>query len=878
VISKKDLTRLLNLILGLSILFICFNGTSDARMLPQEEIKPSEFTGAFKPAVDPPEAQVRVHRVGNVYLTMTNWGFFGSQGRQLYETIGGCFSPSPDREAVAPSFEMPPNSGLEYLYQAALWIGAVVEGETLVTVGADGWFAINEMAPATGSEGGIIESSTRPGVQCYSPDAISEQDIIAVYYDTADAPLTYSDPRTDWDERKHHPLGVEITQKSYSWSYAYAEDFVLIDFNIKNINKGKIIEKIWLGLYVDADVYHINENPNGSEEGAQDDIAGFKDSVIARGRKVEIATAYIADNDGQPSRGIYTETSATGVSGVRVVRAPAEVKTYFNWWISNSDGYPKDWGPWLRSNQDKWAVINPYNSGNTFPDDAMGTPGGDRSKYFELSNGEWDYDQIFTATYAAKHPDAGWLKPPTQYENDLADGYDTRYLMSFGEFPYLPPGDSVKVTIGYVGGENFHVDPTNRARYLPGNPEKYYANLDFSDFATNSLWAAWVYDNPLPGEDTGDGIPDFKGPPPPTPPEISIDPKDGEIKIRWNGKKSEKGKDSFTFVEDFEGYNIYTNTTGFNSDWTLVASYDQTNNYTITQWHRYLYRTRKWTLIEASITLDSLKSSFKEPPIGDNPLVWTRNNPYVYTGIDTLVFSIPQKDSLGEWARDTLTGLCLLDTAYTVSYLDSLFFEKQGWNLGFGDIKVYKEYADSVDQELIPETDTVQDRYWDYEFKMSGFLPSQSFYVCVTTFDFGHPPTDIPSLESGKSINKTLVYAVDSPELVREKGDEIIVYPNPYRGDQRVEYRDYGSEPGATEFDRRLHFLNLPAKCTIRIFTLDGDLVRTIYHDKSPEDATASYEEWNMISRNTQAIVSGIYLYSVESQYGNYIGKFVVLK
>jgi hypothetical protein len=883
--QKKNYWLLLRMVLGIIFLVTIFDLESNALIMPKEKMKSARSPGLFKPMVDPPEAQVRVHRVGNVYLAITNWGFFGSQGRQIYESIGGCFNPSPGKEAVAPSFEMPPNSGLEYLYWSALWVGAIVEGETLVTVGADGWFGINEMAPAQGSEGAIIERSTRPGVECYSPDAISEQDIIAVYYDTADAPLTYQDPRTDWDERKHRPLGIEVTQKSYSWSYAYAEDFILIDFNIKNINEKRSIEKMWLGLFVDADVYGIDENVVGSEQGAQDDIAGFKDSVFARGKKIEIATSWVADNDGQPSKGLFTETSPTGVSGVRVVRAPKEVKTNFNWWISHSEGYPKDWGPWLKDNQEKWEQINPYGTGKRFPGNAMGTPGGDRSKYFVMSNGEWDYDQIFTGVYsditAAPSPEdpvVEWVKASQMVKDDLADGFDTRYLFSFGEFPYLAPGDSVMVTIAYVGGEEFHRDPSNRARSLPRNPKAFYGNLDFSDFAVNSVWAAWVYDNPIAGEDTGDGIPDFKGPPPPVTPELTVDTEDGQIKIKWNGKRTEKSRDSFTFANDFEGYNIYINRTGFNSDWTLVASFDRPDNYSITQWHRYEYRPRKWNLVESSITLDSLQSAFKIPPIGDDPLAWNKDHPYVYLGTDTLVFSIPQMDSLGEWARDTLTGLCLLDTLYFVSYLDSLYFERQGWNKGLRDIKVYKEYADSVDQRLIPQTDTIQDRYWDYEFTMSGFLPSESFYISVTTFDFGHAPTAIPPLESGKSINKTLVYPVDSPELTRKQGDEIVVYPNPYRGDQRVEYRTYGSEPGATEFDRRIHFLNLPAKCTIRIFTLDGDLVRTIYHDKTESDPTASHEEWDMITRNTQAVVSGIYLFSVESEYGNHVGKFVILK
>ena len=35
---------------------------------------------------------------------------------------------------------------------------------------------------------------------------------------------------------------------------------------------------------------------------------------------------------------------------------------------------------------------------------------------------------------------------------------------------------------------------------------------------------------------------------------------------------------------------------------------------------------------------------------------------------------------------------------------------------------------------------------------------------------------------------------------------------------------------------------------------------------------------WDLISRNTQAVVSGIYLYSVESAQGTQVGKFVIIK
>ena len=99
-----------------------------------------------------------------------------------------------------------------------------------------------------------------PAASCYSPDAVSEQDIIAVYTDTsADIPLS-PQQMIPWDNRKHFPLNIQITQKSYSWSYEYAEDFVLIDFTIKNIGVKKI-KDMYVGLYVDADVMHIRRKP-----------------------------------------------------------------------------------------------------------------------------------------------------------------------------------------------------------------------------------------------------------------------------------------------------------------------------------------------------------------------------------------------------------------------------------------------------------------------------------------------------------------------------------------------------------------------------------------------------------------------------------------
>jgi hypothetical protein len=59
--------------------------------------------------------------------------------------------------------------------------------------------------------------------------------------------------------------------------------------------------------------------------------------------------------------------------------------------------------------------------------------------------------------------------------------------------------------------------------------------------------------------------------------------------------------------------------------------------------------------------------------------------------------------------------------------------------------------------------------------------------------------------------------------------------------------------------------------------TLASGQVRQGYNRQqdNPNDGQAS---WNLISRNGQDIVSGIYLFTVESKHGTQRGKFVVIR
>jgi hypothetical protein len=86
---------------------------------------------------------------------------------------------------------------------------------------------------------------------------------------------------------------------------------------------------------------------------------------------------------------------------------------------------------------------------------------------------------------------------------------------------------------------------------------------------------------------------------------------------------------------------------------------------------------------------------------------------------------------------------------------------------------------------------------------------------------------------------------------------------------------------------RRLKFINLPSDCTIRIFNLNGELVRTLVHhhtlapDEGEQEVANSAggdEWWDLLSDNRQLISSGIYIFHIQSPVGEQIGKFVVIR
>jgi hypothetical protein len=826
-------------IAGSAAVFVLLSGVALADNNPKLQPPTGQFTAA--PAID-----YGFHSRGNMQLIVSNNGTIGSFGQTMFDPFTG--------KNVTSCF-YPKNSDITSLWVGAFWIGAVVGRDTLVSCGSEDHYETQEFQPDVEPLGKVRIKSIDPNSKFYDPEAHSEEDIIAEYADTLTDPGAVG--RDRFDGLSHRPLGIKIEQTSMAWSYSYADDFVLFDYDIENIGQSRL-KRVYMGIWIDGDMWHTSRN---GPIGWEDDIVGFRRTQEAPEGCNFIDTvniAYHADNDGDPVGADWDFRSTRNVLGSRVVRTPSDSLEYsFNWWITNYSDPNADFGP-----RRTGSPTNPFRQVGV----GLGTPRGDRNRYYVMRHPEFDYDLLNTAVDQTQ---SGWLPPPQNAER-LAAGYDCRYLLSFGPFD-IDPGQHLPVSFAWVGGTNFHRQPTDFVNFFnPYSPSALYESLDFSQLAVNSRWASWVYDNP--GVDTdgdgnfgrfrvcdstdtfwyqGDGVPDFRGASPPPAPKMKVIPSVGKFTIRWNGFLSETTPDVFLRRPDFEGYNVYVARDDRASSFSLLSSYDRED------YNRFRFELSGpegsgWVLEEIPFTIDSLRVLYG-PTF--SPDLYPRSNPLAVDG--EFYYFAP----MGGNADDlTLPG---------------------------GIRKVYPGATDpGVDTTLWTDDDVTTEhgvrlpKYYEYEYAVTDLLPTVPYYVSVTSLDFGSPKAGLPALETAPVNNMIEEFALPSSDSVVAQGQDVYVWPNPYRLDADYAGNGFENRQGnlASERARLIHFANLPAVCTISIFSLDGDLIRRIDHDYAEGSPMSMHDSWDLVTRNTQSVVSGLYYWVVESAGRTQVGKLVIIK
>jgi len=448
--------------------------------------------------------------VGNLGLTITNFGILGNGWNRMED---GSIHPScqyKQQTEIA-------REQVEHFSYAGLWVGGVVNGERRVSTAiVDGVFESGNEGFELFAESPIliqssISSTTQDSMaKYYSPNAVSHQDMFSDFKDYGE---TASD---DLGIPNHQPLGLDIHLESYSWNYAYADAFVILNYSFKN-SSTDTIHDIYAGIWADPSVANFNYTDYYTPGGGftwYDNLNGFDESIDDAGFKRNIAYQYDADGDDGWAES-YLGMSVLGGS------IPMEyLKTHYSQWVwtnsSNSD-YPTYSMP-LDDNEryDKMSSSVPKGTGPEYTGE--GYPSAENSWLFLVSAGPIGSKPNMDTT--------SWT---------------------------LAPGDSCSIAFSVVCG----LWSDGNSGDSPGRRGNLFINYD---------WAQKAYDgedknrnNILDdGEDTNENqiLDRYILPAPPPAPNMHVDIESGQVTLYWQDN-SESFLDPISQQEDFEGYRIY---------------------------------------------------------------------------------------------------------------------------------------------------------------------------------------------------------------------------------------------------------------------------------------------------------------------------------
>jgi hypothetical protein len=212
-------------------------------------------------------------------------------------------------------------------------------------------------------------------------------------------------------------------------------------------------------------------------------------------------------------------------------------------------------------------------------------------------------------------------------------------------------------------------------------------------------------------------------------------------------------------------------------------------------------------------------------------------------------------------------GGSLEDSVYFYDVIPKLR-QGVGWNSPFGAIECL---GTRIDLPL------GADQFFWFDCDASnGF----TYYYAVTTFDRGYT-----SSSSAQGLVKTdnCFVSEGQPYPCRDELEQIVmevdpqddlynvyVVPNPYRsGGSRLTAPNYHNFP-----DNLVRFVNVPHDCTIKVFTVSGDLVWENVQNNDGGNVT-----WDLTNRGSEPVTSGVYIYRVEKPDGDAMyGRLVVIR
>ncbi len=862
------------------------------------------IAAALGPQVPPPEAQDLItHDKGNIRTTVSNWG-----------TIGGL------SHLGFPSGEWPKGSGHNYLAELKYWMGAVVAtGDTLLADSDDDYAPMTSYSTSTDYR---IRLSTDPSRYEYDPtDLTGEEHGNPAYgwrrYDPDSNAWVYNevwDPQTQAyysggpsslqesiyrfadDGLGSSLLGLEMVQTIYQWNYSYNEDviFVVLDISNKSDND---YENFAFGLYCDFDI----GGPDGTGEN------GRLGDLVASDTSLNLAWTYDADGY-DPGWG---PSVVAGVMGTRYIETPDNIgMTAFRT------------GEWERiantNDREKYAYITDHTYEASLPPTdqyyVQATSGIslERGKTirigFALIAGYDEADfrnksRIAQTVYSNHF--VGPTPPKPSNLTVLPGNRETRLswdrtapesidpLMGIADFAgyklyrstdqgaswgrlvrnndgSLGP-DYVPLAIWRVEDPSQPIAHTYVDTSLTNGYEYWYSIVAFDKGDTLAGVGPLQTAYGRPGSDVNAGASTPRSNP------AGYVPVESTLRHEVVGTGRASGGEVIPVLFDDSQFSGDEYEVGFKEDmyattWFVVNRttgdtlandlVDQTadaaqapvvdgvqvlvlnGERTPTHYRQVNFSSGADTTLQLGYSYGPMGDAFGFPIGGDINFRSTYQLRFTATG------------SVGYSFYDDVTPIDLPFEVWNTTTNEQVLAEiyhidgsEPGWD------PRNRDYISIVN---VPYDDESHPEVFPYGHAWFFRLDTASYNFRIgDVFEVGGAPvngSDDRFVFNAPSTNK---------QAAGQALDKIRVVPNPYIARAGWE---------SVEGERRLEFINLPVKATIRVYTLAGDLVQTLDHDG------AGTFVWNMLTSNGQGIAPGLYFYHVESEVGERVGKFAVIK
>jgi len=817
-----------------------------------------EISKADKSVFDGPQRAVvldgsNVHNVGALQMHLFNWGEWGSHP--------GSAQPY----SYAPSAQWPGGSGVEYLFAAGLWVGAIKSGVPTVSTAA----FEREFRPSPDSrdilyrsEEGAAGGQRIPSVDADDDgDGQVDEDRLDGYDNDGDGRIDedygaigramYSCRYSDFESAstriypEHNPLNIEITQESYQWGARQLDDVIAIELKLKNVGNA-VLQDVYIGMYVDGDV-----GPIQKEHYWEDDMAARRRvdvlcTDVGPGQ-IDIGYMYDADGDDEEAPGRFGVTFLSFTTDSSGLSAPTGVSMASFAHFSGRQTFTFGGDP--TNDFERYEVLSQhsFDEASTLARDyRFLVSAGPFLEWFPDSTievqmafaiGETESEMITSAAAAQGVYRGLWF----DVDNDPLTGIAGREGKIWGPKARVfldecrKPSRTVTDVAGCDTERLFEDRFTGEIRHLPEG-EFIWSNIDcnlecFYKSACGYTEAdSFIFRTGVGGRESQINWLTHASPPPPN---MRVDDhsKDGVV-IYWDNI-SEQVPAVSSFVEDisqFEGYQFWraddwlrplgtSNLTGPPRElWSVLFQADLMNNFgEDTSLDRYLYEPLTHEL-PVSQKIDFLAAI--EQHLIDSPA----DEPPCPQGVSPEVC-----DTLKAMAR---------------------------WSLGHAGGRKYYRYEDSSVIEGVPYFYSVV--AFDHTTSgLGGFLPGVS----------GSPASNFVYVEPKSPAQEDWAY----------DESRIYVVPNPVTRDAMAKWSlgPTNDDPTGT----KIEFRNLPkATGIIRVFTLAGDLVIELPFDATNGVGTVS---WDLVSRNGQDITSGVYLYAIEftkPAYSRVIKKFTVIR